>query len=180
MGHARLMEPRVRELAEEDVEAVVELAVRIWEPVFASVNGAVGPELALLLHGEDWREHQAADTRRIVTGTGAGSRAWVAVDEARGVVGFSAAAVVDPDRAIGEVRIVGVAPEVQRSGLGAELTRTASDWLRSAGMRVAYVSTGGDSGHAPARALYERLGYTLFPSAQYFLALHPDGVGVTP
>lgn len=168
------MPVRVRDLVEADVEEVVALALRIWEPVFASVNGTVGPELAVLLHGEDWREHQAADTRRIITDTADGAHAWVAMDDAQRITGFSAAAVVDPGRAIGEVRIVGVAPEAQRSGIGADLTRTASAWLRDAGMRVAYISTGGDPGHAPARALYERLGYTLFPSAQYFLALRPE------
>ncbi len=38
-------------------------------------------------------------------------------------------------------------------------------------MRVAFISTGGDPGHLPARRLYARLGYRLFPSAQYFKVL---------
>ena len=32
----------------------------------------------------------------------------------------------------------------------------AVDWLREVGCSVALISTGGDEGHAPARALYER------------------------
>jgi hypothetical protein len=33
------------------------------------------------------------------------------------------------------------------------------------------VETGGDPGHAPARHVYERANYTLFPVARYFKAL---------
>jgi hypothetical protein len=31
--------------------------------------------------------------------------------------------------------------------------------------------TGGDPGHAPARAVYERAGFTLLPVARYFRTL---------
>jgi len=33
------------------------------------------------------------------------------------------------------------------------------------------VETGGDPGHAPARRVYEKAGYTGFPVAGYFKAL---------
>jgi RimJ/RimL family protein N-acetyltransferase len=36
------------------------------------------------------------------------------------------------------------------------------------------LGTGGDPGHEPARRVYERLGFQLFPSAQYFRVLHPS------
>jgi hypothetical protein len=38
-------------------------------------------------------------------------------------------------------------------------------------MRVAMVETGGDTGHAPARRVYEKADYTLSPVARYFKAL---------
>jgi hypothetical protein len=49
----------------------------------------------------------------------------------------------------------------------------AEAWLREQGMAVVFIGTGGDPGHAPARDLYESLGYRPFPSAQYFRVL-PD------
>ena len=67
---------------------------------------------------------------------------------------MAAARIVDPDRRIGEIRILGVDPAAQRAGVGATLTRHAEAWLREAGADVAYISTGGDPGHAPARGLY--------------------------
>lgn len=164
------MSSTIRPMRAAEHEEVVELAVRIWAPVFASVNGALGPELARLLHGEDWREHQRLDTRRILESDSPDSMAWVGERQGR-LLGFCAAAVVDPDRSIGEVRIVGVVPEEQRTGCATQLVDTATSWLAERGMKVAYISTGGDAGHAPARHLYERLGFTLFPSAQYFRTL---------
>jgi RimJ/RimL family protein N-acetyltransferase len=38
-------------------------------------------------------------------------------------------------------------------------------------MRVAMVETGLDPGHAPARRVYQKAGYTLLPVARYFKPL---------
>ena len=38
-------------------------------------------------------------------------------------------------------------------------------------MTAAFIGTGGDPGHKPARDLYEALGYQRFPSVQYFRVL---------
>ena len=67
--------------------------------------------------------------------------------------------------------MLAVSPDSQQQGLGTALTEVATEWLRERGMRVAYISTGGDTGHAPARRVYEKASYTLYPSAQYFKAL---------
>jgi hypothetical protein len=39
---------------------------------------------------------------------------------------------------------------------------------------VAVLATGGDTGHAAARRVYERLGFRSLPRAHYFRALHPS------
>lgn len=158
----------IREPTPSDEEAVIALALRSWAPVFASVNDVLGPELATLLHGVDWREHQAREVREILGADG--TRAWLAELDGT-LAGFAAARVVDPRRQIGEVVIVGVDPDAQRHGVGTALTDRATDWLRDQGMRVAYLGTGGDPGHAPARRLYDSLGFRALPSAHYFKAL---------
>jgi len=161
--------PSIRPAVADDHDAVVELALRAWAPVFPSVNDVLGPELAMLLHGQDWREHQSREVREALAS--ASTQVWVAEADAT-LVGFAGARVVDLERLIGEVYIVGVDPGAQHQGVGTTLTEHhAGQWLREQGMRVALISTGGDSGHLPARRLYERLGYRLFPSAQYFKVL---------
>jgi GNAT superfamily N-acetyltransferase len=162
------VELNIRSARPEDRELLVAIASRAWEPVFASVNRVLGDDLAELLHGRDWREHHAAEMREILDSDV--TTTWVAeVDGSPS--GFVAARVADPARRIGEVRIVGVDPVAQRHGIGTALIRHAEAWLRDQGMAVAFIGSGGDPGHAPARDLYESLDYQLYPSAQYLRIL---------
>lgn len=163
---ALLRPVEIRAFRAADRDAVVELSLRAWAPNFASLEGVLGVELSRRLHGDDWREYQA----RSVIETIAASSTWVAQRGER-VCGFVVAAVVDPARGLGEVQMLAVDPAEQRRGVGHALTAHATDWLREAGMRVAMIGTGGDEGHAAARRLYERAGYSQLPIARYFKAL---------
>lgn len=159
---------RIRECDPADHDAVVDLSLRAWSPVFDSLGDVLGRELSTLLHGADWRLHQAHEVRDTLSN--ASNRAWVA--EADGeIVAFAAATLVDQKRQLGEITMVAVDPTAQRRGIGGALTEHAATWLRDQGMRVALIATGGDAGHAPARRVYERLGFRQLPGAQYFRAL---------
>jgi ribosomal protein S18 acetylase RimI-like enzyme len=160
----------IRARSAADHDAIVTLSVRAWTPVFASVDDVLGEELSTLLHGADWRVHQAREVRETLGD--ASQRIWVAELNAQ-VVGFMAAAVVDQQRMIGEITMVAVDPAAQGRGVGRALTEHAAGWLRDQGIRVAVVETGGDSGHAPARRVYERLGFRSMRIARDFRALPP-------
>jgi GNAT superfamily N-acetyltransferase len=67
--------------------------------------------------------------------------------------------------------MVAIDPSYQNRGLGTELTRVATDWIRDEGLPVAIISTGGDEGHAPARRAYEKAGYAAVPSVNFLKAL---------
>jgi GNAT superfamily N-acetyltransferase len=95
---------------------------------------------------------------------------WVA-ERADRICGFVVAAVVDPVRGLGEITMIAVDPTEQGHGAGHALVDHATDWLREIGMRVATIGTGGDPGHAAARRLYERAGYSTMPMARYFKAI---------
>jgi hypothetical protein len=80
----------IREYRESDHESVIELSLRAWEPVFASVNAVLGEVLARRVHGEDWREHQARQVSEVLR---ASSRhVWVA-GEHHQISGFGAASI---------------------------------------------------------------------------------------
>jgi ribosomal protein S18 acetylase RimI-like enzyme len=113
----------------------------------------------------DWRQYQACSVRETLANA---AQAWVAENGHR-IVGF-AAATLHQGRVIGEVSMLAVDPQDQGEGVGMALTRFATEWLRGRGMRVAMIDTGGDSGHARARRLYESADYTLLPIARYFKA----------
>jgi GNAT superfamily N-acetyltransferase len=161
-----VMDERIRDYEPLDEEPVVELSLRAWAPVFSSLEQVLGREIFVRLHG-DWRQYQEKEVRDTLADDA--TQVWVAEAE-RGVVAF-ASAKLHPERHIGEISMLAVDPDDQRGGIGTALTEFATGWLRDAGMTVAMVETGGDSGHAPARRVYEKVNYTLLPVARYFKAL---------
>jgi GNAT superfamily N-acetyltransferase len=160
----------IRDVTDDDVDAIVALSLRAWEPVYQSVEQVLGGELNSLLHGADWKVYQENQVRQVLRRED--MHTWVADADGR-VVGFVSAVAVDLQRRIGEVAMVAVDPEAQQRGVGAALTLVAMEWLRQEGMAVAFISTGGDAGHSAARRLYANIGYTPFPSIQYFMSLEP-------
>jgi GNAT superfamily N-acetyltransferase len=157
---------QIRGYRRGDEDAVVALALRAWASVFASEEQVLGREIFVRLHG-DWQEYQEKSVRETLANDA--MHVWVAEAERR-VVAF-VAATLHAERAVGEIWMVAVDPDEQGSGVGTALTELATDWLRDSGMRVAMVETGGDTGHAPARRVYEKADYTLSPVARYFKAL---------
>lgn len=157
----------IREFTDDDLDDVVAFSLRAWEPVFDSVRAVLGDDIFLRLH-PDWRESQTASVRSICTNDE--RDVFVAVIEGR-PVGFVAVALDAFHERMGAIEIIGVDPDFQRRGIGAELTEFAVEQMKRRGMDIAVVETGGDPGHAPARALYVETAFTLLPIARYFRRL---------
>jgi len=158
------MKPRIRLFEDRDAEAVVDLSLRAWAPVFASLELVLGSEIFRRLH-PDWREDQRRAVEEVLAAKK--GRVWVA-EVGASVVGFVSVEIFDPKRSMGEISILAVDPDHQAGGIGTALTEFALERLKDAGMMVAMVETGGDPGHAAARRTYEKAGYTLLPIARYF------------
>lgn len=159
------MDIEIRLFRESDREAVNALALRAWEPVHASLRRVPGEEVYPVLV-PDWRRGQHDEVAGSVDA--GDQRVWVA--EADGAVaGFATARMLPDD--MGEIHLLAVDPDHQGRGVGTALTGAATDWIRERGAAVAVVETGGDDGHAPARATYERAGYTALPIVRYFRKL---------
>ena len=160
----------IRPLAATDIPAVVEFSLLAWAPVFASFAQVLGGRIYDRIY-PDWRPAQAeAVTRtcRELTGT-----TWVAVENGH-PVGFVAVVhhgVPDPEPGSAEIEMIAVDPAFQRRGIATALIATALDHMRTAGVTLASVSTGGDPGHGPARSAYEKAGFTPLPLVRYYRAL---------
>lgn len=159
------MEIDIRAYAPADREAVVALALRAWEPVHASMAGVLGPEIHARIVG-DWRERQSRDVRTDLDAEEVG--VWVAVTDA--VAGF-VSVKLDHGELNGEIHMLAVDPDQQRRGVGSALIDAAVEYMREEGMDIAQIGTGGDPGHAPARAAYEKAGFTALPVVNYFKAI---------
>lgn len=157
-------EPQIRPYEDRDAEAVVDLSLRAWAPVFASIEQAMDSKVYQRLYPAGWRTSQ----RQSVQDACASQKlqVWVAeVDESP--VGFVAIEIRQEDN-LGEIYMLAVNPDYQGGGIGTALTEFALDRIKDAGMTVAMVETGGDPGHAAARRTYEKAGYVQLPIARYF------------
>ena len=158
------MRPRIRPFEDRDAGAVVDLSLRAWAPVFASLERVLGHKIFGRQH-PDWREDQRGAVEEVCA-TKKG-RVWVAETEGT-PIGFVAIELDHPEHRMGEILMLAVDPDHQGGGIGTALTEFALDRLREAGMKVAMVETGGDPAHAAARRTYEKAGYVLLPIARYF------------
>jgi GNAT superfamily N-acetyltransferase len=157
----------IRSFHSGDLDVVVEFSLRAWEPVFASLQQVLGDGCFLRLH-PDWRVDQAEAVRSSCTSED--RDVFVAVVGRRPAGFVSVALNAFRDR-MGWIEIIGVDPDYQRRGIATRLTDVAAAHMRSHGMDIAVVETGGDPGHAPARAAYEARGFTALPIARYFRLL---------
>ena len=158
---------QIREFREEDLDTVVAFSLRAWEPIFESLREVLGDEIFLRLHS-DWRSDQAEAVKSSCLSEQ--RDVFVAVADGK-PVGFATVALNAFHEGMGVIEIIGVDPDYQRRGIGSRLMEHATEHMQRCGMDIAVVETGGDPGHAPARAAYEAIGFTLLPIARYFRLL---------
>jgi len=148
------------------VEAVVRLSLRAWSPVFDSLKGALDADVYQTFYPDGWRPSQEKSVRETCASTD--MKLWVAI-EAGTVAGF--VAVRFHESKLGEIYMIAVDPDFQRRGIAMAMTDFAVERMKEAGMEIAMVETGGDPGHAPARAAYEKAKFRALPLARYFRKL---------
>lgn len=151
--------PTIRRFVDADADRVVELSLQAWAPVFASFEAILGADLYARVH-PDWQRDQAASVRQALDD----NETWVA-ERHDLVVGFVNVVFNLDDSA--EIHMIAVDPTAQRRGIASMLTDHALDQMRGRGVDLAIVATGGDPGHAPARATYEKAGFTPCPQVWF-------------
>ena len=110
----------IRALSPDDIDLVVELSVRAWQPVFDSFRELLGPRLFERFY-PDWRADQATSVRDAI---GANTTSVAVVD---GTVAGFVNVIIKPDEASGEIYMIAVDPARQRHGVGIALTNHATD-----------------------------------------------------
>jgi ribosomal protein S18 acetylase RimI-like enzyme len=158
----------IRPFVTHDLSSLAELTIETFRPFYEdSFRPLVGEVIFANQHG-NWRD----DYRRQVAGLhDPGQHKYVAIAEADGDIAGYVAWTADPARRNGSITILAVAAGHRRHHAGTALCEHAFGAMRALGAEVAVIGTGGDPFHAPARALYERLGCTQLPVAVYYRPL---------
>ena len=146
----------IRPYVPSDLPRLHEIRVAAFRPVFESFRQILGPGVSTVALATA-EEEQAAYLEQLCRDT-PGQHVLIATVENR-PVGFSAI-TCDAMSRVGEVALNAVDPDHQGAGIGTRLLDKSLDLMRSEGMAVATVGTGGDDSHAAARRAYEKAGFT--------------------
>jgi ribosomal protein S18 acetylase RimI-like enzyme len=159
---------RIRSFEQHDLAPLTDLTIATFGPFYEDhFRPVVGDVVFANQHG-NWRD----DYRRQVADLHDPDRhRYVAVAEAGGAIAGYVAWSVDPARKNGTVTILAVSAEHRRRHAGTALCEHAFAEMRARGAEVVEIGTGGDPFHAPARALYERLGCVGVPVTFYYRQL---------
>ncbi|NJL91514.1 MAG: GNAT family N-acetyltransferase [Coleofasciculaceae cyanobacterium SM2_1_6] len=158
---------QIQSYGAEQLNAVIHLSLRAWEPVFDSLQQVISADVYQVFYPEHWQVSQQKAVEEVCAAED--TNVWVAI-EAGFTVGFVAVKLHSEDN-MGEIYMIAVDPDYQGQGIGKDLIEFALDWMKNEGMSIAMVETGGDPGHAPARHTYEKAGFKLLPVARYFKKL---------
>jgi ribosomal protein S18 acetylase RimI-like enzyme len=147
-----------------DLPALLDLSIRAWSPVFASMESVLGAGIFNHLYS-DWPSNQRDAVREVVVNEQ--KYTTMVAEVGSSLAGFFSIEIRLAEKT-GEVYMIAVDPDYQNMGIGTELNLIALQMIKASGMSLAFVATGGDEGHAAARRTYEKAGYTPFPIIHYY------------
>ncbi len=161
------MSIRIASYRAGDRDVIVALSMRAWAPVFERLEPAVPGYVYKAFYPDGWETRQRADILDLLE---QGDAEVLVAREGDVIVGWVGLRLHPKDK-MGEIYILAVDPAAQRRGVASALVDAATAKARAAGMVMIMVETGGDPGHAPSRATYERAGFERWPVARYFKRL---------
>ena len=159
--------PVIRPARPEDAPRCGDIAVAAWSRVHEALRKIIGEEMWELCH-RDWQKDKRAQVEEHVRQRPEHSL----VTEVRGEIAGFITFYVNEESLVGQVGNNAVDPRYQGRGIGTRQCERVLEIFREKGMKAAQVITGADEGHAPARAMYERVGFgTPVGSLRYYLKL---------
>ena len=157
--------PTIVAYDEKHREYLLDLAIRAWTPVFPKMEAEVPAFVYDSFYPNGWRERQRTDLATLLDSEP--ENVDVAIVAGDTPVGWACTRLHHED-SMAEIYVIAVDPDRQGSGVGKLLLERAYQRARNAEARMMMVETGDDSGHGPARSLYESAGFVRWPVARYF------------
>jgi ribosomal protein S18 acetylase RimI-like enzyme len=158
----------LRYARDEDWPRLEEIAVLCYAPIQASYVAMLGEECYEAVRSDPhltWQERKLEQIRRV--GREHPERVWVLEREGEGI-GFVTFHLV-PEKRLGRISNNGVHPDQAGQGWGTFMYRHVLQHFRDQGLRFAFVDTGLDPAHLPARRAYEAVGFDRpVPAGEYW------------
>lgn len=153
----------IRNYAPNDFDQLMDITLETFRPFYEkSFPALMDHDLHLVEHQHGhWREDYQQQLAILL-----GKGHCLVAAEGPSLLGY---VIWRPDQRAdhAHVEILAVSPTTRRSGVGQSLMEAAMDQMRADGRQFVELGTDGDWFHAPARALYERLGFRAVPLVAY-------------
>jgi len=158
---------RIRAAEPADLDRLTTLTIETFRPLFEDHwPKSLGPVVFEHDHGR-WQDNYRVEVPALLD-PDHGKYVTVAESEDGALLGYVGWRVTGDG---GRMELVAVAPPWQRQGVGRAICQHVLDRMRAMAVTVVHVGTGGDEFHAPARGLYESLGFSGLPVVDYTQAL---------
>ena len=157
----------IREFQESDLPALIDLTIEAFRPLFERHWPDLMNPVVFAHDHERWEADYHQEVRALHDPNS--HRFVTLAEEAGHILGYVGWNMTNGDS--GRLEMVAVGPTSQRRGVGGALCHSVLERLRTEGVVVVHIGTGGDAFHAPARRLYESLGFTGLPVVDYTKAL---------
>jgi ribosomal protein S18 acetylase RimI-like enzyme len=156
----------IRDCTTHDIPALIELTIATFRPLFTGTLMDLRPEVTEHDHGR-WEDDYRAEVPALFAPH---EDRFITLAEHDGeVLGYVGWDITDSTS--GRLQMVAVHPDARGQGVARALCTAAIGQLQQRGVAVVHIGTGGDAFHAPARALYESLGFIPYPTVDYARAI---------
>ncbi len=147
----------IRSANTDDLPGLEDVRQAAFAPIFDSFRSILGEEIYSLAQANE--DNAQGD---YLVSLFAPESSWLvyAAEVNAIAVGFVSIQLNSETR-VGEIGLNAVHPDYSGKGIGTKMYDFAIAKMKTAGMKVATVSTGGDPSHAPARRAYEKAGFTV-------------------
>ena len=145
----------IRAFESQDLGRLHEIREEAYKPVFRSFRNIVGERIAAVALAHAEREQ--GEFLDEICQPDSAHEVFV-VERGAEIVAFCSISLNQKTK-VGVIDLNAVHPDCQGGGVGTWMYEYGLERLRTAGMLVAEVGTGGDSSHAPARRAYEKAGF---------------------
>ncbi len=157
----------LRTCTSADIPALTELTIDTFRELFTVALPDIRPEVTAHDHGR-WEDDYRVEVPSLFAP--AEDRHITLAEQEGRIVGYVGWDITN-DGTSGRLQMVAVHPDARRQGVARALCTEVISELRRRGVVVVHIGTGGDAFHAPARALYESLGFIPYPTVDYARAL---------
>lgn len=145
----------IRSFETSDLDRLQEIRRKAFKPIFRSFRELIGETISNVAFVDDDKEQAQLLARLCNDETP--DQVFVGLADGH-IVGFVSMSL-DQKKKVGELGLNAVHPDYAGQGIGTQLFTFVLEKMKTAGMRVATVGTGGDDSHAPARRAYEKAGF---------------------